>query len=81
MNAVIVEAAEDGNLNEHLEETTLNEHDTAELDRDVDHPDGNIHDVIERTEVVQKRKIKNQIPHLIDSERKHLGKALSAANS
>ncbi|CAB4021414.1 Hypothetical predicted protein, partial [Paramuricea clavata] len=51
----------------------------ADLDLDIDQPDDNIHDVIKAAEVAQKRKISNQIPHLIDNKRKHLEKALSAA--
>ncbi|CAB4002587.1 Hypothetical predicted protein [Paramuricea clavata] len=73
VNSVVVE---DDNVNE---QTTLNEHDMADLDLDIGQPDGNIHDVIKAAEVAQKRKISNQIPHLIDNKRKHLEKALSAA--
>lgn len=74
-NTVLLEVQHDnGN-----EPTTLNERDMADLDLDLKQPGGNIHDVIEETGIAQKRKISNQIPHLIDNKRKHLEKALSAA--
>lgn len=55
------------------EVTTTAERDTVELDMPVEDSDG------ERVTDSRKRKCVNQVPNLIDNKRKHLEKALSAA--
>jgi hypothetical protein len=60
------------------EQTTLDQHDIAELGLDIDPPGDSI-EVNGAAKIVQKRKIVNQIPLLVDSKRKHLAKTLSAS--